>query len=169
MECIPLKWKRETNEAKWDRQINPNWSEKTTAYKINIIFQPFLTKKKIYFQRPNSFLIQKHFIKCWTLFFSDQTPYAILKVPEDATTRDVIRQAVAKAGGLSNKSDHDYVLLEEVFWSFFLFFFLSLSSLFPLSLTFSFLLLSSFFHLVFKFIFFYLFSNVLFHFINLKN
>jgi hypothetical protein len=42
-----------------------------------------------------------------------QTPYAILKVPEDATTRDVIKQAVAKAG-VAGKSEHDYVLLEEV-------------------------------------------------------
>jgi hypothetical protein len=44
---------------------------------------------------------------------SDHTPYAILKVPEDATTRDVIKQAVAKAG-VAGKSEHDYVLLEEV-------------------------------------------------------
>ena len=44
---------------------------------------------------------------------NDATPYAILKVHEDATTRDVIRQAVAKAGA-SARSDHDYVLLEEV-------------------------------------------------------
>lgn len=34
-------------------------------------------------------------------------------MPEDATTRDVIKQAIAKAGGLANL-DHDYVLLEEV-------------------------------------------------------
>ena len=44
---------------------------------------------------------------------SEQTPYAIIKVPEDATTRDVIKQAVAKAG-VAGKSEHDYVLLEEV-------------------------------------------------------
>jgi hypothetical protein len=36
-----------------------------------------------------------------------------LKVHEDATTRDVIRQAVAKAGA-NSRNDHDYVLLEEV-------------------------------------------------------
>ena len=45
---------------------------------------------------------------------NDQTPYAILKLPEDATTRDVIKQAVAKAGFSAGKSEHDYVLLEEV-------------------------------------------------------
>ncbi len=47
---------------------------------------------------------------------SDQAPYAILKVPESATTREVIRQAVAKAKGTNNVDDdvHEYVLLEEV-------------------------------------------------------
>ena len=49
---------------------------------------------------------------------NDATPYAILKVHEDATTRDVIRQAVAKAGA-SSRTDHDYVLLEEVRYVFF--------------------------------------------------
>ena len=29
---------------------------------------------------------------------SDQSPYAILKVPENATTKDVIKQAVMKGG-----------------------------------------------------------------------
>ena len=29
---------------------------------------------------------------------SDASPYAILKVPENATTRDVIKQAVMKGG-----------------------------------------------------------------------
>ena len=29
---------------------------------------------------------------------SDNSPYAILKVPENATTRDVIKQAVLKGG-----------------------------------------------------------------------
>ena len=45
---------------------------------------------------------------------NDQTPYAILKLPEDVTTRDVIKQAVAKAGFSAGNSEHDYVLLEEV-------------------------------------------------------
>lgn len=43
---------------------------------------------------------------------SEHSPYAILKVPENATTRDVIRQAIAKAGTAGN--EHEYVLLEEV-------------------------------------------------------
>ncbi len=43
---------------------------------------------------------------------SDSSPYAILKVPENATTRDVIKQAVAKAG--TSGHEHEYVLLEEV-------------------------------------------------------
>ena len=33
---------------------------------------------------------------------SDSSPYAILKVPENATTRDVIKQAVLKGGLFSN-------------------------------------------------------------------
>ena len=64
---------------------------------------------------------------------SEQSPYAILKVPETATTKDVIRQAVMKAGnyltsgfyvsfviyhfrfiGLDSTHEHEYVLLEEV-------------------------------------------------------
>ena len=44
---------------------------------------------------------------------SDQSPYAILKVPENATTKDVIKQAVMK-GGLDRSKEHEYVLLEEV-------------------------------------------------------
>ena len=44
---------------------------------------------------------------------SEHSPYAILKVPEHATTRDVIRQALIKAGG-NGGSEHEYVLLEEV-------------------------------------------------------
>eukprot|EP00095_Tigriopus_kingsejongensis_P008940 snap_masked-scaffold199_size265817-processed-gene-1.12 protein:Tk08940 transcript:snap_masked-scaffold199_size265817-processed-gene-1.12-mRNA-1 annotation:"1-phosphatidylinositol -bisphosphate phosphodiesterase epsilon-1-like" len=43
---------------------------------------------------------------------SEHSPYAILKVPENATTREVIRQAIAKAGTSGN--EHEYVLLEEV-------------------------------------------------------
>ena len=43
---------------------------------------------------------------------SEHAPYAILKVPENATTRDVIRQAVSKAG--ANGNEHEFVLLEEV-------------------------------------------------------
>ena len=34
-------------------------------------------------------------------------------MPENATTRDVIKQAVAKAGSTAG-SEHEYVLLEEV-------------------------------------------------------
>ena len=44
---------------------------------------------------------------------SEHSPYAILKVPENATTRDVIRQAITKAGG-GGGNEHEYVLLEEV-------------------------------------------------------
>lgn len=44
---------------------------------------------------------------------SESSPYAILKVPENATTRDVIRQACIKAG-LDTSKEHEYVLLEEV-------------------------------------------------------
>merc|ERR1711953_1175986 len=44
---------------------------------------------------------------------SDQSPYAILKVPENATTKEVIKQAVMK-GGLDRSKEHEYVLLEEV-------------------------------------------------------
>ena len=36
-----------------------------------------------------------------------------LQVPENATTRDVIKQAIAKAGSTAG-SEHEYVLLEEV-------------------------------------------------------
>ena len=39
--------------------------------------------------------------------------WLILQVPENATTRDVIKQAVAKAGSTAG-SEHEYVLLEEV-------------------------------------------------------
>ena len=42
---------------------------------------------------------------------SESAPYAILKVQENATTRDVIKQAVAKAGEVG--TEHEYVLLEE--------------------------------------------------------
>lgn len=35
---------------------------------------------------------------------SDSSPYAILKVPEGATTKDVIKQAVIKGGKYSSKS-----------------------------------------------------------------
>merc|ERR1719510_2333754 len=44
---------------------------------------------------------------------SDASPYAILKVPENATTKEVIKQAVIK-GGLDSSREHEYVLLEEV-------------------------------------------------------
>ena len=36
-----------------------------------------------------------------------------MQVPENATTKDVIKQAVAKAGSTAG-SEHEYVLLEEV-------------------------------------------------------
>ena len=52
---------------------------------------------------------------------NDQTPYAILKIHEDATTRDVIRQAVSKIGVAAARSEHDYVLLEEVSFELFQF------------------------------------------------
>lgn len=63
---------------------------------------------------------------------SDSSPYAILKVPENATAKDVIKQAVIKGGnkvlilhqrtgsktliplGLDTSKEHEYVLLEEV-------------------------------------------------------
>ena len=43
---------------------------------------------------------------------SEHSPYAILKVPEGSTTREVIKQAVAKAG--TSGLEHEYVLLEEM-------------------------------------------------------
>ena len=39
--------------------------------------------------------------------------WLILQVPENATTRDVIEQAIAKAGSTVGR-EHEYVLLEEV-------------------------------------------------------
>lgn len=93
-------------EENFDRVVADNELQSSNLDSLSII--------EVLTHRDNTVALKRKMFFLTVYGVSQEEPYTILKITQESTTRDVIMQALQKAGKL-NQNLKDYVLVEEVY------------------------------------------------------